>query len=205
MSVCKERPATLPPLDAIGLEPVEHTHAMTRGGSGHCPSSAVPPSRQASIGLGFTPSALRKPGANNLFSMGNFAMMGAGSKLSSEERYANSNRAASVGGASGMQYTSNRPGTMQRTASLLNKLTMEKFASISDQIIAWANKSKKEKDGCTLIQLIRLVFEKATDEATWSEMYARLCRKMMEQISTNVQDDGIRNPEGKPITGGQLF
>jgi translation initiation factor 4G len=82
---------------------------------------------------------------------------------------------------------------------------MEKFASISNQIIAWANKSEKEKDGRTLIQVIRLVFEKATDEATWSEMYAQLCRKMMEQISTNVQDDGIRNLEGKPITGGQLF
>jgi translation initiation factor 4G len=27
----------------------------------------------------------------------------------------------------------------------------------------------------------------------------------MEQISTNVQDDGIKNAEGKPITGGQLF
>ena len=111
MSVCKERPATLPPLDAIGLEPVDHAHAMTRGGSGHHrPSSAVPPSRQASIGLGFTPSALGKPGANNLFIMGNFGTMGAGSKLSSsEERYANSNRAASVSGAPGMQYTSNRP------------------------------------------------------------------------------------------------
>jgi translation initiation factor 4G len=103
MSVCKERPATLPPLDAIGLEPVvDHTHPMSRGASGH-------------------------------------------------------------------------------------------------------HQSEKEKDGRTLIQVIRLVFEKATDEATWSEMYARLCRKMMEPISTNVQDDGIRNPEGKPITGGQLF
>ena len=27
----------------------------------------------------------------------------------------------------------------------------------------------------------------------------------MEQISTNVQDDDIKNTEGKPITGGQLF
>ena len=93
----------------------------------------------------------------------------------------------------------------RKVKGLLNKLTMEKFASISDQIIAWANKSEKEKDGHTLFQVIRLVFEKATDEATWSEMYARLCRKMMEQISTNVQDDGIKNPEGKPIAGGQLF
>ncbi|KAH7909368.1 ARM repeat-containing protein [Hygrophoropsis aurantiaca] len=93
----------------------------------------------------------------------------------------------------------------RKVKGLLNKLTMEKFGSISDQIIAWANKSQNESDGRTLIQVIRLVFEKATDEAAWSEMYARLCRKMMEQISAEVQDDGIRNAEGKPIAGGQLF
>ena len=93
----------------------------------------------------------------------------------------------------------------RKVKALLNKLTMEKFDSISDQIIQWANKSEVEKDGRTLIQVIKLVFEKATDEATWSEMYARLCRKMMETISTKVQDDGIRNSEGKPIAGGQLF
>ncbi|KIK97976.1 hypothetical protein PAXRUDRAFT_742412 [Paxillus rubicundulus Ve08.2h10] len=93
----------------------------------------------------------------------------------------------------------------RKVRSLLNKLTMEKFDSISDQIITWANKSVNEKDGRTLIQVIRLVFEKATDEAAWSEMYARLCRKMMETISPDVQDDGIKNTDGKPITGGQLF
>lgn len=93
----------------------------------------------------------------------------------------------------------------RKVKGLLNKLTMEKFDSISDQIITWANKSEQEKDGRTLIQVIRLVFEKATDEAAWSEMYARLCRKMMERISAKVQDDGITNTEGKPIAGGQLF
>ncbi|KIJ65955.1 hypothetical protein HYDPIDRAFT_151661 [Hydnomerulius pinastri MD-312] len=93
----------------------------------------------------------------------------------------------------------------RKVKALLNKLTMEKFDSISDQIIAWANKSENEKDGRTLIQVIRLVFEKATDEAAWSEMYARLCRKMMETISAEVQDDGIKNADGKPIAGGQLF
>ncbi|THH13662.1 hypothetical protein EW146_g6581 [Bondarzewia mesenterica] len=93
----------------------------------------------------------------------------------------------------------------RKVKGLLNKLTMERFDSISDQIISWANKSEKETDGRTLIQVIRLVFEKATDEATFSEMYARLCRKMMEQISSKVQDDGIKTHEGKPIAGGQLF
>ncbi|KIM52875.1 hypothetical protein SCLCIDRAFT_482059 [Scleroderma citrinum Foug A] len=93
----------------------------------------------------------------------------------------------------------------RKVRALLNKLTVEKFEPISDQIIAWANKSENEKDGRTLIQVIRLVFEKATDEANWSEMYARLCRKMMETISPKVQDDGIKNADGKPIAGGQLF
>ncbi|KAF8667859.1 hypothetical protein AX14_006280, partial [Amanita brunnescens Koide BX004] len=93
----------------------------------------------------------------------------------------------------------------RKVKALLNKLTMEKFDSISDQIIQWANRSEHQKDGRTLVQVIRLVFEKAADETTWSEMYARLCRKMMEQISPKVQDEGIKSAKGKPIAGGQLF
>jgi translation initiation factor 4G len=46
----------------------------------------------------------------------------------------------------------------RKVKGLLNKLTMEKFDSISDQIISWANKSENEKDGRTLIQVIKLVF-----------------------------------------------
>ena len=89
--------------------------------------------------------------------------------------------------------------------SLLNRLTMEKFDSVSDQIIAWANKSEKENDGHTFIQVINLIFEKATDKAASSEICARLCRKMMEQISPKVQDDAIRDFEGRHITGSHLF
>ncbi|KAI0302331.1 hypothetical protein B0F90DRAFT_1627403 [Multifurca ochricompacta] len=113
---------------------------------------------------------------------------------------------ASSSRRSGSGLDSELPEVVERKVkALLNKLAMERFDSISDQIIAWANKSEKEKDGRTLIQVIKLVFEKATDEATFSEMYARLCRKMMEQISPKVQDDGIKNTEGKPFAGGQLF
>ncbi|KAK0241307.1 armadillo-type protein [Armillaria nabsnona] len=96
----------------------------------------------------------------------------------------------------------NSPDVVDRKVrALLNKLTMEKFDSLSDQIITWANKSEKEKDGRTLIQVIRHVFENAIDQALWSEMYARLCRKMIEEI----KDDGIRNAEGEPVVGGQLI
>jgi translation initiation factor 4G len=67
----------------------------------------------------------------------------------------------------------------RKVKSLLNKLAMIRFDSISDQIIQWADRSENEKDGRTLIQVIKLVFEMATDQMIWCEMYARLCTKMI--------------------------
>ena len=94
----------------------------------------------------------------------------------------------------------NAPEVVDRKIkALLNKPAMENFDSISDQIIQWVNRSENQTDGRTLIQVIRLVVEKTFDEAPWSEMYARLCRKVVEQINTNVHD---KNAEGKPIAGG---
>jgi hypothetical protein len=93
----------------------------------------------------------------------------------------------------------------RKVTALLNKLTNRNFDTISDRIIHWANRSENETNGETLLQVTRLVLDKAKDEATWSEMYARLCRKIMEQISSKVQDEGIRGPDGKPVAGAQLF
>ncbi|KAG8915183.1 hypothetical protein FRC00_006840, partial [Tulasnella sp. 408] len=100
----------------------------------------------------------------------------------------------------------NSPEYVERKVkALLNKLTLENFDSVSNQIIDWANKSENEKNGATMILVIKLVFGKAIDEEHQSETYARLCRKMMECISENVQDDNIRNNAGEPIVGGNLF
>jgi len=87
---------------------------------------------------------------------------------------------------------------------LLNKLTTEEFGLISDQVIEWANKSENEKDARTLVQVIEIVFEKAKDEES-ADIYARLCLKMMEQLSPKIQDDGIKDVDGKLIIGGRLF
>ncbi|OAX34391.1 ARM repeat-containing protein [Rhizopogon vinicolor AM-OR11-026] len=92
----------------------------------------------------------------------------------------------------------------RKVKALLSRLTMETFDSVSDQIIQWANKSVNENDGHTLVQVIQLVFEKATETAG-SEIYALLCRKMMERISPEVQDHRIKNAEGKSIVGGLFF
>jgi len=88
---------------------------------------------------------------------------------------------------------------------LLNKLAPASFDSTSHQLVEIANTSEREKDGRTLIHVIRLIFEAATNDATRSQIYARLCRTMMEKISPGVMDDSIRNAEGQPIVGGHLF
>lgn len=101
-----------------------------------------------------------------------------------------------------------RPELVDRKLrALLNKLTVERFDSISDQVVALANRSERENDGQTLIRVTELVFESATNGTMFTDVYAHLCRKIMEQISPDVQDHGTKNlnAEGKPIAGGQLF
>lgn len=89
----------------------------------------------------------------------------------------------------------------RKVKALLNKLTAENFDSISKQILDWANKSKNETDGFTLKLVIKLIFEKATDEAHWSAMYARLCKLMHESL-----DEGVHETiEGRDMAGGHLF
>ena len=98
------------------------------------------------------------------------------------------------------------PEVVQRKVkALLNKLTLEKFDKITDQILEIASQSRLETDGRTLRQIIQLTFEKATDEPNFSEMYALFCRKIMETIDPNITDPTVVNRDGQPLTGGQLF
>ncbi|KAM6502551.1 Armadillo-type fold [Amanita muscaria] len=268
MSICKDKPDSLPSLVSIGLEPVDPL-SLTSGGSGRHRqlSGTSAPSRQASIGGGLPGGAPR----GQFQSMGSFTTTP--SKLQSELFEAPGNRSVSMSGptipfrntplqmtedqgaesmpshrtrskrgekrseaskapaaafgsqppnlepVAPLQMTENRsdrksfhnndPDSPEvvdtNVKALLNKLTMEEFESVSDQIIQWANRSENQRDGRILIQVTRLVFERAIDDATWSGIYARLCRKMVDQISPKVQDEGVKNFGGNPITGGQLF
>ncbi|KAI0295203.1 armadillo-type protein [Russula brevipes] len=92
-----------------------------------------------------------------------------------------------------------------RVKALLNRLTTERFDAISDQIITFVNRSESDKDGRTLTQVIKHILAKATEDDAFPEMCARLCCKMMEQISPQIQDERIEDAEGKPFAGGQLF
>ena len=93
----------------------------------------------------------------------------------------------------------------RKVKGLLNKLTAENFESISKQVLAWADKSAKETDGRILKQVIALIFEKATDEQTWSEIYARLCLFLCMKVSDDVADHSLVEPTGQPTQGGKLF
>ncbi|KAF8466415.1 hypothetical protein BDZ91DRAFT_725373 [Kalaharituber pfeilii] len=98
------------------------------------------------------------------------------------------------------------PELVQRKVkAALNKMTPEKFDKISGQILEIASQSKFETDGRTLRQVIQLTFEKATDEAAWSSMYAKFCKVMMESIDPNIKDESIKDKAGKVVTGGSLF
>jgi translation initiation factor 4G len=98
------------------------------------------------------------------------------------------------------------PDVVQRkTKSLLNKMTPEKFDKITDQILEITAQSKQEDDGRTLRQVIALTFEKATDEAHWASMYAQFCRRMLESMSSEIRDEGVKDKNGAVVTGGNLF
>ncbi|CAE6443518.1 unnamed protein product, partial [Rhizoctonia solani] len=93
-----------------------------------------------------------------------------------------------------------------KLVAMLDQLEAGDFDHISDQIIEWLNKTSGwEGDGQALMRTIKLICKRARDNAAFGEMYARLCRKMMERVSPNVQDETIKNWEGQPITGGMLF
>lgn len=260
MSVCKEKPDSLPSLEEIGLE-ADSSSGFGTSRSGRGSSRASMGSRQPTgLGIG---GVNARPGnfagqGMGTFGMGQFSSSGSLRGSTSEERYNRSlgqsrggmTRTPSQGGMHGlptMSLSTSRSGTNRsrggvkrapqtsqldpdvaplaistnswvksrptgddegspafierKVKALLNKLTAEKFDSISVQILEWANKSANETDGMTLKLVIKQIFEKATDEAHWSSMYARLCRMLLERLDPAITETF----DDKPVSGGLLF
>ncbi|EPT00359.1 hypothetical protein FOMPIDRAFT_1163057 [Fomitopsis schrenkii] len=88
-------------------------------------------------------------------------------------------------------------------------LSPERFDPISEEIVARVNASECERgDARTLIQAVRAIYETAvaaSGQPTAAETCARLCQKMVNRISPAVYEEGVKNTQGKPIAGGQLF
>ncbi|KAI8347221.1 armadillo-type protein, partial [Mortierella sp. GBAus27b] len=88
----------------------------------------------------------------------------------------------------------------RKIVGLLNRLTPEKFDSISDTIVDIANLGAKKKDGAILKLCTQIIFGKATNEPIFACVYAKLCHKLHEKISKDVKDASIAGS-----VGGKLF
>ncbi|CAO0798119.1 unnamed protein product [Mucor circinelloides] len=93
----------------------------------------------------------------------------------------------------------------RKVNALLNKLTMERFDSISAQIFEYARQSAKENDGRSLRTVMKLTFEKACDEPAFASMWARLCRSMYDSMTDDIKDTSILDEHNKPSSGILLF
>ncbi|KAF2396214.1 hypothetical protein EJ06DRAFT_249028 [Trichodelitschia bisporula] len=98
------------------------------------------------------------------------------------------------------------PDMVQRKVkSALNKMTPEKFDKLANDILVIASQSKDETDGRTLRQVIQLTFEKACDEAHWASMYAKFCKRMLEDMGPEIRDENVRDRSDNVVVGGALF
>jgi translation initiation factor 4G len=88
--------------------------------------------------------------------------------------------------------------------SLLNKLSLEKFDSISEKMIALANQSQWETDAASLKAVIRLTFAKATDEPHWSKMYAQFCQKLVGLTHEDIYSEELKTENGDYVKGSRL-
>ncbi|KAJ3110913.1 hypothetical protein HDU96_006151 [Phlyctochytrium bullatum] len=67
--------------------------------------------------------------------------------------------------------------TVKKAKGLLNKLTIEKFDTISDQFLALPITTQS-----LLKKVIELIFDKALDEHHFQNMYGRLCQKLSNEL-----------------------
>ncbi|KAG0169594.1 hypothetical protein DFQ28_011433 [Apophysomyces sp. BC1034] len=94
---------------------------------------------------------------------------------------------------------------IRKVKALLNKLTLEKFVSISAQIFEYAKQSEKEDNGKTLRTVMQLTFEKACDEPAFASMWAQLCRKMYDLMTDDIKDVNTKDAKGNQVSGIPLF
>lgn len=92
----------------------------------------------------------------------------------------------------------------RKVKSSLNKLTLEMFEPITNDLLEIAKQSRWEEDAATIRQVISLTFAKACDEPYWSSVYAQFCAKMLKEITDDVKDVNTITKSGEPATGGDL-
>lgn len=92
----------------------------------------------------------------------------------------------------------------RKVKSALNKLTLEMFEPITEDLLTIAKQSRWEEDAKTIKQVISLTFAKACDEPYWSSVYAQFCAKMLKEIPEEIKDVNTLTKTGEPAAGGDL-
>lgn len=92
----------------------------------------------------------------------------------------------------------------RKVKSALNKLTLEMFEPITEDLLKIAKQSVWEDNAQTIKQVISLTFAKACDEPYWSSVYAQFCAKMLKEVPEEVKDVNTLTKSGEPATGGDL-
>jgi len=201
-NVCKAKPDHLPPLETflLGVLNPGYVNPNVRGGR----KKNLPP--PVNMPFPNEPAKLATPLTDNNEDMRSVTRYShPDDELKLEEAMRQAQRVEEVvRTANASDRTGRRADNMAvlEVQSLLNTLTPDDFDFVSDLIVMWANSSEGEEDASTLAEITRLVFEKAVSEATSSQLYVRLSRKIMEQLNSAVLGKGTEN---HPVTGGDLF
>ncbi|KAF9529695.1 armadillo-type protein [Crepidotus variabilis] len=79
------------------------------------------------------------------------------------------------------------------------------FDTTSEQIILLVNNSEPEHNTGTIHRIASLIYDKAKNNPNQSEVYARLCKKLVKRFSLTVQHEDIKDNNGNPMEGARLF
>ena len=92
-----------------------------------------------------------------------------------------------------------------KVRALLNKITSQTFDSISDQLILYADLSVSDVTGSILLLVIHIIIDNAKAGALVSGVYAKLCRKLMDNLSPNVQVGSTSYGQRELVPGSAFF
>ncbi|MBW0474037.1 hypothetical protein O181_013752 [Austropuccinia psidii MF-1] len=96
--------------------------------------------------------------------------------------------------------------THRKVRALLNKLTPENFDSVSQKILDLLILMDDVDNTISNIKgAIKLIFEKAIDEAQYSSLYTRLAIFLQQKFPLDISDKNVLNSHGKALKGPELF
>ncbi|CAG8759048.1 21571_t:CDS:2, partial [Dentiscutata erythropus] len=84
-------------------------------------------------------------------------------------------------------------------------LIWDNMEIVTNQIISIVNRSKEEKDGHTLRTVIYIIFDYACQCRNFSDLYAHLCKNLMDGMDQDIIDKYIKMPDGYVAKGRNLF